>query len=72
MAANGLTGLSATFYPVIQASLNKLEQFKQVTREVTDNTAQIISRGVQAAASPAADTSATALTGRGQKVDIQI
>lgn len=72
MAANGLTGLSATFYPVIRASLNKLEQFKQVTQEVTENTAQIIARGVQAAAAPQADTSETALIGRGQKVDIQI
>jgi hypothetical protein len=72
MAANGLSGLTATFYPVIQASLNKLEQFQQVTKEVGDNAAQIISRGVQAAASETQDVSAGVLTGRGQKVDIQI
>jgi hypothetical protein len=71
MQANGLSGLSATFYPVLQSSLNKLDQFKQVTNEVNDNNAAIIAQGISSAASEQFDTSSGALTGRGQQLDFQ-
>lgn len=71
MQANGLSGLTATFYPVLQSSLNKLDQFKQVTNEVNDDNAAIISQGISSAASDQFDTSSGALTGRGQQLNIQ-
>lgn len=72
MEANGLSGLTAAFYPVLQSSLNKLEQFKQVTNEVNADNAAIVSQGIQSAASDRNDASATALVGRGQQLDIQV
>ena len=71
MDASGLSGLTATFYPVLQSSLNKLEQFKQVTNEVNADNAAIISQGIQSSASDQQDVSATALVGRGQQLNIQ-
>jgi hypothetical protein len=71
MEPNGLSGITATFYPVLQSSLNKLEQFKQVTQEVNADNAAIVSQGIQSSASDQFDVSATALTGRGQQLDIQ-
>lgn len=71
MEANGLSGLSAAFYPVLQSSLNKLDQFKQVTQEVNADNAALVSQGIQSAASDQQDISATALTGRGQQLNIQ-
>jgi hypothetical protein len=71
MEATGLSGLSAAFYPVLQSSLNKLEQFNQVTQEVNANNAAQVSQGIQSAASEQFDTSSGALTGRGQQLDLQ-
>jgi hypothetical protein len=71
MEANGLSGLTAAFYPVLQSSLNKLDQFNRVTQEVTADNAALISQGIQSAASDQFDTSSGALTGRGQQPDLQ-
>ena len=71
MAANGLSGLTAAFFPVLQSSLNKLEQFKQVTQEVNADNAALVTQGIQSAASDQQDVSATALVGRGQQLNIQ-
>ncbi|MCM0021914.1 MAG: hypothetical protein NBV67_18155 [Tagaea sp.] len=71
MEANGLSGLSAAFYPVLQSSLNKLDQFRQVTQEVNADNAAIVTQGIRSAASDQFDTSSGALTGRGQQLDIQ-
>jgi hypothetical protein len=71
MEATGLSGLTAAFYPVLQSSLNKLDQFNKVTSEVNADNAALITQGIQSAASDQQDISATALTGRGQQLDLQ-
>jgi hypothetical protein len=71
MEANGLSGLTATFYPVLQSSLNKLDQFNRVTQEVNADNAALVVQGIQSSASDQQDISATALIGRGQQLNIQ-
>jgi hypothetical protein len=71
MDASGLSGLTAAFNPVLQSSLNKLDQFKRVTQEVNADNAAIVTQGIQSAASDQQDISAAALTGRGQQLNIQ-
>ncbi|MFM8802170.1 MAG: hypothetical protein ACKOEE_16690 [Tagaea sp.] len=71
MQPTGASGLTAAFFPVLQSSLNKLEQFKQVTNEVNADNAALVEQGISSADSAQFDVSATALTGRGQQIDVQ-
>jgi hypothetical protein len=69
-AANGASGLTASFLPVLQASLQRNDEQNSVSKAVTENVAQQIDSGLQSAASSVNDVASVALTGRGQKLDI--
>ncbi len=68
--ANGASGLTASFLPVLQASLQRGDQLNSVSQQVADTTAQQTNAAIASAASPSNDISGVALTGRGMSLDI--
>jgi hypothetical protein len=72
MAANGATGITSVFLPVLKASLDRFETYKSVSQEVTQKKGEQVDRSIQANAGPKTDVSSGALTGRGQQVNIVV
>jgi hypothetical protein len=68
--ANGASGLTASFLPVLQASLQRGDQLNSVSQQVADTTAQQTNAAIASAAGPSTDVSSVALTGRGMSIDI--
>ena len=69
-SANGASGLTASFLPVLKASLQRGEEQNSVSRAVTQTIEQQVQSGIASAASESSDVASVALTGRGQKLNI--
>jgi hypothetical protein len=68
--ASGASGLTASFLPVLKASLQRGEEQNSVTKAVTQTLEQQVQTGISSAAGESSDVASVALTGRGQKLDI--
>ncbi|MBI3503656.1 MAG: hypothetical protein HY059_02350 [Proteobacteria bacterium] len=68
--ANGASGLTASFLPVLQASLQRGDQLNSVSQQVADTTTQETNAAISSAASPSNDIAGAALTGRGMSLNI--
>ena len=69
-SANGASGLTASFLPVLKASLQRGEEQNSVSKAVTQTIEQQVQSSIASAASDSNDAASVALTGRGQKIDI--
>ncbi len=69
-SANGASGLTASFLPVLKASLQRGEEQNSVSQAVTQTVEQQVQSSIASAASESNDAASVALTGRGQKLDI--
>lgn len=69
-SANGASGLTASFLPVLKASLQRGEEQNSVSKAVTATIEQQVQSSIASAASENNDVASVALTGRGQKLDI--
>lgn len=69
-SANGASGLTASFLPVLKASLQRDEEPNGVSRAVTATVEQQVQSNIASAASESNDVASVALAGRGRKIDI--
>lgn len=69
-SANGASGLTASFLPVLKASLQRAEEQNSVSRAVTATIEQQVQSSISSAAGESSDVASVALTGRGQKINI--
>ncbi len=69
-SVSGASGLTATFLPVLQASLQRGDELNSVSQSVAQSTSQQIDQSITSAASPINDVASVALSGRGQNINI--
>jgi hypothetical protein len=66
----GVSALTASFLPVVEASVRRTEEQNSVSRAVGASAEQQIQSGITSAAAKSNDVAGAVLTGRGQKMDI--
>jgi hypothetical protein len=70
MDATGASGLTAAFKPVLQASLQRIDDRNSLTRDVTASTAARNETTLANSAGDKTDVASVAITGRGMQLNI--
>lgn len=67
---SGLSPLTASFLPVVEASVRRTEEQNSVSKAAGASAERQVQAGIASAASPSNDVAGAVLTSRGQKLDV--